>query len=51
MVLLGALATRLHLSEGAWRSALEERLPPKTLELNMQAFETGRRLANGKLVG
>ena len=46
IVLLGALAARLDLREEAWDSALRERLPGKILDLNLRAFETGRRLAN-----
>ena len=46
IVLLGALATRLDLREEAWDSALRERLPEKILDLNLRAFETGRRLAD-----
>ena len=46
IVLLGALATRLDLREEAWDSALRERIPEKILDLNLRAFETGRRLAH-----
>lgn len=42
VVLLGALAARLHLAEEAWRTALERRFPAKSLELNLRAFSAGR---------
>jgi indolepyruvate ferredoxin oxidoreductase beta subunit len=45
VVLLGALAARLDLGDEAWDAALRERLPEKILDLNLRAFETGRRLA------
>jgi indolepyruvate ferredoxin oxidoreductase beta subunit len=45
VVLLGAVSTRLPLSDESWKTALEQRLPAKILDLNLKAFETGRRLA------
>jgi indolepyruvate ferredoxin oxidoreductase beta subunit len=45
VILLGALASRLDLSEEAWQEALERRLPAKVLELNRRAFAAGRELA------
>jgi len=46
VLLLGALASRLPIREEAWNTALRERLPEKSLKLNLRAFETGRRLAH-----
>lgn len=45
VLLLGALATRLSLREDSWDAALRARLPARVLDLNLRAFETGRRLA------
>lgn len=42
VVLLGALAARFDLSDEAWDSALERRLPRKILDLNRAAFARGR---------
>ena len=46
VILLGALATRLKIPEAVWAETLEERIPPRLLELNRKAF-----LAGGELVG
>lgn len=40
-VILGALSTYLDMAEEAWRRALMELVPPKTVELNEFAFEEG----------
>ncbi len=45
VVLLGVLSTRLDIGDESWLSALAERLPTATLERNLLAFDTGRRLA------
>jgi indolepyruvate ferredoxin oxidoreductase beta subunit len=44
VVLLGALAECLPLSEASWQTALAERFPAKILDLNLNAFASGRRL-------
>ena len=44
VVLLGALAECLDLSDSSWQAALEERFPGKILELNLRAFAAGRHL-------
>jgi len=44
IVLLGALAECLDLSEASWQKALEERFPEKILDLNLRAFAAGRHL-------
>jgi len=44
VVLLGALAECLQLSDASWEAALTERFPEKILELNLRAFAAGRRL-------
>jgi indolepyruvate ferredoxin oxidoreductase beta subunit len=45
VVLLGALSTRLTLSDESWQAAIRRRFPEKILDLNLRAFEEGRRLA------
>lgn len=45
MVLLGALSTGLDLDEALWRQAIEKSVAPRTLALNIQAFEAGRQQA------
>lgn len=42
VVLLGALSTGLAFPEEAWRKVIEKRVPPKTVEANLKAFELGR---------
>jgi indolepyruvate ferredoxin oxidoreductase, beta subunit len=43
VVLLGALSTGLEFAEDIWRDVIARRVPPKTLESNLKAFELGRR--------
>ena len=45
VVLLGALSTHLSLSDASWQASLERRFPKKILDLNLRAFEAGRKLA------
>lgn len=45
VVLLGAMAGLVALSEKGWNAALERRFPEKLLDLNRRAFAEGRRLA------
>lgn len=40
-VMLGALSHFLDLPQDAWRSAVTELVPPKTVELNLLAFDEG----------
>jgi indolepyruvate ferredoxin oxidoreductase beta subunit len=42
-VLLGALSTRLEVPPSTWISVISQRVPPKYVEMNRQAFEEGRR--------
>ena len=44
VVLLGALADCLELSEASWQTALARRFPKRILDLNLRAFAAGRRL-------
>jgi len=47
-VVLGALSRWLELPEAAWLRALEELVPPKTVQLNREAFARGRAWAGRK---
>jgi indolepyruvate ferredoxin oxidoreductase beta subunit len=42
VVLMGALSTGLPFSEELWRDVITKRVPPKTVEANLRAFELGR---------
>ncbi|MFH1503026.1 MAG: indolepyruvate oxidoreductase subunit beta [Candidatus Eisenbacteria bacterium] len=41
-VMLGAFSTFLPFTEDEWKTAIEGRVPPKTVEVNLKAFELGR---------
>ncbi len=41
VVLLGALATRLDFPKDVWTDVIAKRVPPKTVEANLRAFEAG----------
>ncbi len=41
VVLLGALATRLDFPHDAWVKVISKRVPPKTIEANLRAFDAG----------
>ena len=45
VILLGAMAEAFGMDEFDWDSALERHVPDRFLEINRQAFETGRKLA------
>lgn len=45
VVLMGALSQHVMLDDASWRRAIEERFPAGARELNVNAFEEGRRLA------
>jgi len=42
VVLMGALSTGLDLPQELWREILSSRVPPKTVESNLRAFDLGR---------
>lgn len=44
VVLIGAVSPHLPIDEMHWKKALEERVPPKALEVNLEAFRRGREL-------
>lgn len=43
VVILGAISHFLDFTEDEWRAAIESRVPKKTIEINIKAFELGRR--------
>lgn len=43
VVLLGALATGLEFAEELWHEVITARVPPKTVDVNLRAFELGRK--------
>ena len=45
VVLVGALYTALPFSVEEWRDAIRRRVPPKTVEANLEAFARGREAA------
>lgn len=45
VVLVGALSTALPFAVDEWRDAISRRVPPKTVEANLQAFDAGRKAA------
>jgi indolepyruvate ferredoxin oxidoreductase, beta subunit len=42
VVLMGALSAGLPFDVGAWNECISQRVPPKTIEANLRAFELGR---------
>ena len=42
VVLMGALSLRLPFGEDLWRDIIAHRVPPRTVEANLRAFELGR---------
>ncbi|HYW68130.1 MAG TPA: indolepyruvate oxidoreductase subunit beta, partial [bacterium] len=42
-VMLGAFSNYLNFTEDEWKSAIEKRVPPKTVDINLKAFELGRK--------
>jgi len=42
-ILLGALSTSLDIDLEVWRETIKAMVPPKTIELNLQAFDRGRK--------
>ncbi len=48
VVLLGALESRLGFGTDVWCRAIESRVPAKTIDANLSAFEMGRAFAAGE---
>ena len=47
IVMLGAFSTFLEFTEDEWKAAIEARVPKKTIETNLKAFELGRAAVSG----
>ena len=47
VVLVGALSTALPFEVSEWEDAIRRRVPPKTIEANLEAFVRGREAARG----
>jgi indolepyruvate ferredoxin oxidoreductase beta subunit len=45
VVLVGALSTALPFAVEEWEDAIRRRVPPKTIDANLQAFARGREAA------
>lgn len=50
MVLIGALSYFLSLPVEKWQNAIKEMVPPKTVDLNLKAFEEGRKIAENSKI-
>ncbi|MCI9128798.1 MAG: indolepyruvate oxidoreductase subunit beta [Eggerthellaceae bacterium] len=48
VVMLGAVSTVMDLSEDAWIGAVRANVPPKTVDMNIEAFKAGRAFADEK---
>lgn len=46
IVLLGALSTQLDFPLNAWEKVIADRVPPKTVDANIKAFQAGRDFAD-----
>ncbi len=44
-ILLGALSVQLEIELDIWLNTIKRMVPPKTIDLNLQAFERGREVA------
>jgi indolepyruvate ferredoxin oxidoreductase, beta subunit len=47
VVLLGALSVGLPFAEATWRDVIAHRVPPKTVDANLAAFDLGRKAGSG----
>ncbi|HEB84945.1 MAG TPA: hypothetical protein ENI92_08105, partial [Bacteroidetes bacterium] len=48
-ILLGALSTQLAFETDLWRTTIRKMVPPKTIELNLEAFDRGREVVREAL--
>ena len=48
VAILGALESRLGFGEDVWKRVIEGRVPPKTVDANVKAFELGLTFANAQ---
>lgn len=51
VVLLGALASRLEFTQEVWERVIARRVPPKTVDANLAAFQAGCAFAQNKEQG
>ena len=51
VALLGALSVHLPIAEESWRAALEDTLPDRLLQINLEAFEIGRTVERARIAG
>ncbi len=47
LIILGALSVHLDLSREAWDTVIGRRIPPKLVDINMKAFQTGVEIGTG----
>ena len=47
ILLLGAISSKLDFTEKTWKEAIKSRVPKKHIELNLKAFDEGRKLGQG----
>ncbi|HAM16510.1 MAG TPA: pyruvate ferredoxin oxidoreductase [Eggerthellaceae bacterium] len=48
VAILGGLEARLGFGAGIWKGVIEGRVPPKTVEANLKAFDLGLTFAHGR---
>ena len=49
VVLLGALSVSLPFSAELWEEVIRAKVPPKTIDINIEAFRQGASYAGGEL--
>lgn len=45
VIIMGVTAKNMDFAEETWRKVIEQTVPPKTIEMNLKAFETGYALS------
>ena len=48
LIILGALSSYLDLSQEAWERVIRKRIPPKLVDINLQAFKVGVEMAQAR---
>jgi len=48
LIILGALSAHLDLSQQAWERVIRKRIPPKLVDINLQAFKVGVEMAQAR---
>jgi len=49
IIILGILSRYMPFTISAWEKTIRESVPPKTIEINIEAFKKGRELLEGKI--